>query len=751
MLERKKHLKFELLENRLLLASDATFFAIADAFVRDGGYASTNYGPSPELHVKNSISGYQRESFLKFDLRSMGDDIGDAKLRVFARLSQSQASVPLELHTTSNSSWTEAALNWNNKPIVGNAILGRQTVGDTTGAWYEFDVTSYLQQQKNAGEEFVTFVLMNTSGNSSYTIVNSDESASGRPHLVIATPQEPGFILSEPIVYVPEGQNSTFTVRLASQPDQTVRAGIISRGDQSLSLDRSSLEFTSANWNVAQTITISAAQDVDARNGLAVFEISDVLGAVRPINGVYVVEQDDDVVQIVAAQTRFAVNDAFVRDGSPTSNYGDSAELQVKKSSSGYNREAFLRYDVSSFPALVSAKLRVFGELSQSSSPVATAVFGAASNWNEGTLAWNTRPATLSGALDSRTVSGTGGQWYEFDVTPFVLQQRAAGAIVVTLVLKNASGNSSYTIFNSSEATTNRPELVLSAQASDPSARAVKPYSAHDVLSWLSIGHSAPLDADRHVGYGIKEHEGWTWFVNNTIQAEYDWGIRRFVMHNPFGSLPGEVMQFDQYLHAQDAGLSWLTDDFVSAWSTWIAAHPDAEVIAYIGTLDFEGKKDPDFIPYDAPDRTYLWFRRAMDSIQPLLDSGISIAFDTGGRYAEGSAPYNLMRMVESLGVRIYTEPLPFRTATHLHDLPSMALFDASQMRDPESYLQDEEIWIMGNLSPRPGETRADTLVRHAREALSRGLRPALRISDLGDSPIYQGIIRYKKLSDIIS
>lgn len=741
----------ESLENRWLLsAADATLFAIADAHARDGSYAQTNYGASDELQVKNSIAGYQREAFLKFDLRTLGDDISSAHLRLFARLSQSAPGVQMAAYGSNSGTWTEGGLNWNNRPTTNTGILDRQTVVSNSEAWYDFDVTGFVQQQKSVGAEFVTLALKNIDGNNSYTIFRSDEAAAARPELrVVSAPKEPGFVVSDTILRVPEGGSASFSVQLAAQPGTNVGANLVLSGDTSFSASRTAVQFTPANWNVPQTITIRASQDADQRNGVASVDIVDVDG-VRATNGVHAFEQDDDQPIVTAPVVRRAESDAYARDGTPTTNYGSESELLVKDSISSYNREAYLRFDISNYPNLASARLRVFGKLTQATSGVFTAVYGAANNWAEGSLTWNNRPAELTGALASQSVSGTAGQWYEFDVTSFVAQQRAAGASVVTLALKNIGGNSSFTVFNSDEAASNQPQLVLSANASARPARPTEPYQPYDVISWLEIGHSAPLDADRHVGYGIKQHGGWTWFVNNTIQAEYDWGVRRFAMHNPFGTLAGEYMQFDQYLHAQDAGLNWLTKDFVSAWSTWISAHPDAEVIAYIGTLDFQGEEDPDFARYDAPELQHLWLKRAIDSLSPLIDSGISIAFDTGGRYAEGSAPYNLMRLVESLGVRIYTEPVPFLSATHLHDLPSMALFDGDQLRDSYSYLPEEQIWIMGDVSPRKGETQADAIVRNARDALSHGWRPAIRVSDITSDPAYQGIMRYKKLSDIL-
>ena len=65
---------------------------------------------------------------------------------------------------------------------------------------------------------------------------------------------------------VPEGESNTYTVVLTSEPtaDVTVTVGGAS-GD--VTVTGSPLTFTSSNWNEAQTVTVNAAEDVDADGG----------------------------------------------------------------------------------------------------------------------------------------------------------------------------------------------------------------------------------------------------------------------------------------------------------------------------------------------------------------------------------------------------------------------------------------------------------------------------------------------------
>jgi hypothetical protein len=76
----------------------------------------------------------------------------------------------------------------------------------------------------------------------------------------------------------------------------------------------------------------------------------------------------------------------------------------------------------------------------------------------------NYRPLADEGAPDSpHVVSDATPRWYDFDITDYVNQERAAGRRVGMLLRNMARGGIGdfYTRFNSKEAETNRPRLVL--------------------------------------------------------------------------------------------------------------------------------------------------------------------------------------------------------------------------------------------------------------------------------------------------
>ena len=72
-------------------------------------------------------------------------------------------------------------------------------------------------------------------------------------------------MLSETDLTVTEGDaaGSSYTVKLATQPTGEVTVTVSGHAGTDLTLDKTSLTFTSTTWDVAQTVTVTAAEDDD--------------------------------------------------------------------------------------------------------------------------------------------------------------------------------------------------------------------------------------------------------------------------------------------------------------------------------------------------------------------------------------------------------------------------------------------------------------------------------------------------------
>jgi chondroitin AC lyase len=132
-----------LLNQNLPSTPPASLTAIADAYIRDGTYAGTNYGSATMLIVKKeSGSGYSREAIFKFDPRSIQRPISNAKLHVYLSYANTQAASTQWAVYQTNSGWTESTINWNNKPAPQNLIATIQ--GQASAGYVDWDISSLI-------------------------------------------------------------------------------------------------------------------------------------------------------------------------------------------------------------------------------------------------------------------------------------------------------------------------------------------------------------------------------------------------------------------------------------------------------------------------------------------------------------------------------------------------------------------------------------------------------------------------------
>ena len=86
----------------------------------------------------------------------------------------------------------------------------------------------------------------------------------------------PGVVVNPSALAVTEGGDASYTVELSSQPAADVTVAIIGHAGTDLSLSgtglssENTLTFTTADWNTAQTVTVSARADDDATDDAAV-------------------------------------------------------------------------------------------------------------------------------------------------------------------------------------------------------------------------------------------------------------------------------------------------------------------------------------------------------------------------------------------------------------------------------------------------------------------------------------------------
>jgi PKD repeat protein len=157
---------------------------------------------------------------------------------------------------------------------------------------------------------------------------------------------------------------------------------------------------------------------------------------------------------------------AYVRGGSFADvNFGNDPELLTKISADqNLNRVSYLKFDISAVPATVtSAGLRLFGALdSFDAAGVPVGVYSSTNHdWSESGLRYNNGPRPGAAPLATVTVAGTTTRWYEWDLTAFIQAEKAAGRNTVTLAIITTAVSDPFVTFNSDDAGSNVPRLVV--------------------------------------------------------------------------------------------------------------------------------------------------------------------------------------------------------------------------------------------------------------------------------------------------
>ncbi len=162
-------------------ATAAVNLANADAFVKSGVNASTNYGTLATLEVKNAPStapDNSRVTYLRFALTGVGANVTSARLRLFGNAVTSMKDT--SIHGVAVTTWIESGtggITWANAP-ASNATPDASLIVSTTAGFWEWDLTGYVQAQRSAGATAVSFAVKTVPiSNESQTTFQSREAA----------------------------------------------------------------------------------------------------------------------------------------------------------------------------------------------------------------------------------------------------------------------------------------------------------------------------------------------------------------------------------------------------------------------------------------------------------------------------------------------------------------------------------------------------------------------------------------------
>jgi hypothetical protein len=131
--------------------SSLTFIPDADARVEEQQEKAT-FGTEGSLRVDGEDQAHG-ESYLRFTLRGVSEEVEKAVLRVYAMSSTDDGPM---LYTTKNE-WAESTIAWANRPPRDSTMIGEGGKIQST-SWVEYDVTTIVK-----GEGVYSFVLTSNS------------------------------------------------------------------------------------------------------------------------------------------------------------------------------------------------------------------------------------------------------------------------------------------------------------------------------------------------------------------------------------------------------------------------------------------------------------------------------------------------------------------------------------------------------------------------------------------------------------
>ena len=146
----------------------------------------------------------------------------------------------------------------------------------------------------------------------------------------IVDDDERGVTVSPEALRVPEGGSRTYTIVLDTRPTDEVTVTVSVPGGTDVTVDRSALRFTAADWDTPQTVTVSAAEDEDTEPDAAVSIGHAAAGADYDGESAQVtvtIAENDEVITILPAVVTLAVAPASVAEGAGSVTVTVSADL----------------------------------------------------------------------------------------------------------------------------------------------------------------------------------------------------------------------------------------------------------------------------------------------------------------------------------------------------------------------------------------------------------------------------------------
>jgi beta-glucanase (GH16 family) len=168
--------------------TSTTLSAVEDTYVRDGKAETANFFCSPTLFVKKEATGYNRNSYLKFDLSHITAPVLQATLYLTPTVIEEDNVTTIARYVPVNS-WTADSITWKNQPVT--SVQLSTGTNYSVGTLTNFDVTAVA----TAGQAFSVQIAADASSGSPASVVGygsqENSATTYRPQLVIISGELP--------------------------------------------------------------------------------------------------------------------------------------------------------------------------------------------------------------------------------------------------------------------------------------------------------------------------------------------------------------------------------------------------------------------------------------------------------------------------------------------------------------------------------------------------------------------------------
>ena len=191
--------------------------------------------------------------------------------------------------------------------------LDKTTLTFTTSNW---DTAQTVKVTAGQDDDAVDEEIVNIK----HTVSSSNDTkydglSAGSVAVTVTDDDTAGVTISEPSLEIEEGDSETYTVVLDTEPAGSVMVTIGGFSGTDVSLDKTTLTFTTGNWDTAQTVRVTAEQDYDAIDE----EVVNITHAVTSAgnsdydgvaaNNVPVTVTDDDTAGVTVSETSLEIEE----------------------------------------------------------------------------------------------------------------------------------------------------------------------------------------------------------------------------------------------------------------------------------------------------------------------------------------------------------------------------------------------------------------------------------------------------------